>query len=119
MAESRLDATGARVFDLDIQAGQTRFLDGLATRTAGVNGTFLGPTIRVRRGENVSLNVHNGLAESTSLHWHGMHVPAAMDGGPHQTVTHAGAVVRAQRAGHQRRDDGHEPRRLRRAQGIH
>ncbi|GAB3440437.1 multicopper oxidase family protein [Actinophytocola sediminis] len=86
IADSRVDAAGTRVFDLDIRAGETRFLDGQATRTAGVNGSFLGPTIRARRGEHVAINVHNGLHEATSLHWHGMHVPAAMDGGPHQTV---------------------------------
>jgi len=86
IADSRVDAAGTRVFDLDIRAGETRFLDGPATRTAGVNGAFLGPTIRAHRGENLAFNVHNGLGETTSLHWHGMHVPAAMDGGPHQTV---------------------------------
>jgi len=86
IAESRVDTTSTRVVDLDIRSGETRFLDGPATRTAGVNGAFLGPTLRARRGENVSFNVRNGLTEATLLHWHGMHVFTAMDGGPHQTV---------------------------------
>ncbi|MFD6140761.1 multicopper oxidase family protein [Promicromonospora sp. NPDC060271] len=87
LAESTVDAAGARVFALGLQAGETAFKDGPATRTWGVNGSYLGPTIRARRGERVRLAVHNGLDQETSLHWHGMHLPAAMDGGPHQPVT--------------------------------
>ncbi|MFC5825292.1 multicopper oxidase family protein [Nonomuraea insulae] len=90
LAESESGASGARVFTLGIQPGETRFKDGQATRTWGVNGTYLGPTIRARRGERVEFAVHNGLDQATSLHWHGMHLPAAMDGGPHQTVPNGG-----------------------------
>jgi bilirubin oxidase len=32
------------------------------------------------------MNVTNNLNESTTLHWHGMHLPAVMDGGPHQVI---------------------------------
>jgi FtsP/CotA-like multicopper oxidase with cupredoxin domain len=95
LAESESGASGARVFRLGIQAGETRFKDGPATRTWGVNGTYLGPTIRARRGERVEFAVHNGLDQETSLHWHGMHLPAVMDGGPHQTVP-AGGTWRPQ-----------------------
>jgi FtsP/CotA-like multicopper oxidase with cupredoxin domain len=56
----------------------------------GVNSSYLGPTIRVRRGEQVECAVRNGLDQETSLHWHSMHLPAAMDGGPHQTVAAGG-----------------------------
>ncbi|MFS8202444.1 multicopper oxidase family protein [Streptomyces sp. CWNU-52B] len=90
LAESKVDASGVRVFTLGIQSGETRFKSGSATRTWGVNGTYLGPTIRARRGERVGFDVSNGLDEDTSLHWHGMHLPAAMDGGPHQVVPAGG-----------------------------
>lgn len=86
LAESTQDPSGARLFDLDVRAGETQLLDGPATRTWGVNGTFLGPTIRAKRGEKVAFSVRNSLPEATSLHWHGMHLPADMDGGPHQLV---------------------------------
>jgi bilirubin oxidase len=32
------------------------------------------------------MNVNNHLNDSTTLHWHGMHLPAVMDGGPHQII---------------------------------
>lgn len=86
LAESETNASGARVFTLGIRSGETRFKAGPATRTWGVNGTYLGPTIRALRGEQVEFAVANGLDQETSLHWHGMHLPAAMDGGPHQVV---------------------------------
>ncbi|WP_100445154.1 multicopper oxidase family protein [Glycomyces xiaoerkulensis] len=86
LAESELDASGARVFDLDIRTGQRRFRNGRATETWGINQDFLGPTIRARRGEEVAFTIGNGLEENTSLHWHGMHLPAVMDGGPHQWI---------------------------------
>ena len=33
------------------------------------------------------MNVHNDLDETTTVHWHGMHLPARYDGGPHQPIT--------------------------------
>ncbi|THV40498.1 multicopper oxidase family protein [Glycomyces buryatensis] len=87
LAESESDSSGARVFNLEIQAGETQFKSGRATETWGVNGTYLGPTIRARRGEEVAFAIRNTLDEETSIHWHGMHLPAVMDGGPHQAVS--------------------------------
>jgi FtsP/CotA-like multicopper oxidase with cupredoxin domain len=45
-------------------------------------GGYLGPTIRVRRGQRVRLDLFNHLNESTIIHWHGLHVPDTMDGHP-------------------------------------
>ncbi|MGW2090588.1 multicopper oxidase family protein [Promicromonospora sukumoe] len=86
VASGAAGASGVRRFALGIQAGETQLKDGAPTRTWGINGTYLAPTIRARRGETVEIAVHNGLDQETSLHWHGMHLPAAMDGGPHQPV---------------------------------
>jgi FtsP/CotA-like multicopper oxidase with cupredoxin domain len=86
LAEAETDSSGARVFDLEARSGETRFKDGPATETWGVNGAYLGPTIRAKRGEEVAFRVTNALEETTSIHWHGMHLPAVMDGGPHQEV---------------------------------
>jgi FtsP/CotA-like multicopper oxidase with cupredoxin domain len=86
LAPSRTDGAGRRVFDLTAQPGRTEFFPGTATDTYGVNGNHLGPTLRASRGETVVVNVRNRLPESTSMHWHGMHLPARMDGGPHQPI---------------------------------
>jgi blue copper oxidase len=85
LAESEIDADGRRVFDLTAAAGRHDFGDG-PVATWGFNGAYLGPTLRAARGEQVVINVHNDLAEPTTVHWHGMHLPARMDGGPHQPV---------------------------------
>ena len=47
-----------------------------------VNGSVPGPILRWREGDQVTLNVTNHLAESSSIHWHGMILPAGMDGVP-------------------------------------
>jgi FtsP/CotA-like multicopper oxidase with cupredoxin domain len=47
---------------------------------------YLGPTLRARPGDSVELRVHNKLPEATTIHWHGMHLPAVADGGPHQLI---------------------------------
>ena len=73
-------------FDLNVQAGATQFLNGAATETWGVNGTYLGPTLRASHGDHVEISVHNGVDEATTMHWHGMNVPASMDGGPYQPI---------------------------------
>ena len=41
-----------------------------------------GPTLRVRQGEPVRIVVENRLAEDTTVHWHGIRLPIAMDGVP-------------------------------------
>jgi FtsP/CotA-like multicopper oxidase with cupredoxin domain len=46
------------------------------------NGTVPGPMIRVNEGDKVRINVKNELPEATSVHWHGIPVPNAMDGVP-------------------------------------
>ncbi|GIF73516.1 multicopper oxidase family protein [Asanoa siamensis] len=86
LADSRTDSAGRRVFDLHARRGRRDFGFGGPTRTWGFNGDHLGPTLRATRGEQVMVNVVNELDEDTSVHWHGMHLPARMDGGPHQPV---------------------------------
>ena len=86
LAESSLDADGTRVFSLEAQAGATEFEPGEPSDTWGFNGSYLGPTLVAKRGEHVRVDITNSLEEPTTVHWHGMHLPAEMDGGPHQMV---------------------------------
>ena len=46
------------------------------------NGTIPGPVIRVRQGEMLRIHMSNGLPEDTTVHWHGIRLPNAMDGVP-------------------------------------
>ncbi|TDC80689.1 copper oxidase [Micromonospora sp. KC606] len=78
---------GVKRFSLDLLADRrSEFLPGLTTKTWGINGSYLGPTVRVARGDRVQMAVTNRLNEATTLHWHGMRLPAKMDGGPHQMI---------------------------------
>ncbi|MBX9634543.1 MAG: multicopper oxidase family protein [Magnetospirillum sp.] len=49
------------------------------------NGSSPGPEIRVRQGETVRIVVENALPDDTSVHWHGLRIPHAMDGVAHLT----------------------------------
>jgi FtsP/CotA-like multicopper oxidase with cupredoxin domain len=46
------------------------------------NGSMPGPTLDVREGDSVIIHFRNQLPESTTVHWHGVHVPAYADGSP-------------------------------------
>ncbi|HUG15304.1 MAG TPA: multicopper oxidase domain-containing protein [Thermomicrobiales bacterium] len=86
LLEPTIDAQDRLVFDLRFSAGQTELLPGTQTPTWGLNGTYLSPTLRATRGDEVVVHVENGVDEPTTLHWHGMRLPAVMDGGPHQLI---------------------------------
>ena len=52
------------------------------TAVWGYNGATPGPALRLRQGTPFRATVTNGLAETTTVHWHGMRLPNAMDGVP-------------------------------------
>ncbi|GAA3786339.1 multicopper oxidase family protein [Micromonospora maritima] len=79
-------ADGRLRVDLRLQSGRTELLPGRQADTWGVNGSHLGPTVRVSRGDVLAPRVRNDLPEATTLHWHGMELPAECDGGPHQMI---------------------------------
>jgi FtsP/CotA-like multicopper oxidase with cupredoxin domain len=66
--------------------GEKTFFRNVVTPTIGYSGNFLGPTIRAKRGQKILMNINNQLKETTTVHWHGLHVPGEMDGGPHQMI---------------------------------
>jgi suppressor of ftsI len=80
------DAPGRKRFTLTLQPGVSELVPGRRVETWGANGPYLGPTLRAARGDRVAIEVANHLPEATTLHWHGMRLPAVMDGGPHQLV---------------------------------
>jgi len=56
------------------------------TSVMGYSGGLLGPTIRIKSGASASISFSNNLAEESNIHWHGLMIPATMDG-------HPGAVI--------------------------
>ncbi len=80
------DTISGTSFKLTMKDTFTQILPGNQTITGGINGRFWGPTLIMKRGDIVQMEVTNKLNDSTTLHWHGMHLPAVMDGGPHQVI---------------------------------
>ncbi|MEZ4940657.1 MAG: multicopper oxidase domain-containing protein [Saprospiraceae bacterium] len=72
--------------DLNLQSGQTELYPGFNTSTIGYNQAILGPTLLLEKGNQVTINVTNNLSETTTLHWHGLHVSSENDGGPHTPI---------------------------------
>ncbi len=62
------------------------FYTGYNTATIGYNGSLLGPTIILNQGQSVTLNVSNMLLDTTTTHWHGLHVAPNNDGSPHNPI---------------------------------
>ena len=77
-------------FTLTAAADSTQFYPGIYTSTYGYNGSFLGPTLMMNKDDSAHIQINNNLAESTTVHWHGMHVPALMDGGPQMVIPAGG-----------------------------
>jgi blue copper oxidase len=82
--ELRANADG--VIALDAHTGSMRFLANYDTPTYGINGPYLGPAVRVRRGQKAVMQVTNNVPEVITMHWHGLIIPGAADGGPHQVI---------------------------------
>jgi bilirubin oxidase len=74
-------------FDLTVQSGSQVFYDTTSTPSFGINGVWMAPTIIVNKHDSITLNVINNLNVNTTMHWHGVHVSAMNDGGPHQLVS--------------------------------
>ena len=74
-------------FNLTLGSSTKQLKTGAVTATYGYNGnSFWGPTLIMNKGDNVQINVTNSLTDQTTVHWHGFHIPANMDGGPHQII---------------------------------
>ena len=79
------EENGVKVFELTTKAVQWPILDGVSVTAFTYNGTVPGPMIRVTEGDQVRIVVKNELPDPTTIHWHGVEVPNAMDGVPDVT----------------------------------
>ncbi len=65
---------------------QAQILEGDPAGLVQLERSYLGPIIRVRRGQKVRIRFTNDIPEETIVHWHGLHVPALMDGHPRLVI---------------------------------
>ncbi|MEM1375399.1 MAG: multicopper oxidase domain-containing protein [Pseudomonadota bacterium] len=71
---------------LMLAPAQHDFGTGAMSETFGINGPYLGPVLRAKQGQVLPFDVTNGIGEVSTLHWHGLHIPGDVDGGPHQEI---------------------------------
>lgn len=73
---------GRRVIPVELEAREVdwEFVSGTRTRAWGYNGQIPGPTLDAQVGDVLEIRFTNRLPQPTNIHWHGLRVPAAMDG---------------------------------------
>lgn len=73
-----------RVVEVDLvaSAGDAELVAGRMTRSLLYNNRTPGPTLHARVGDRVRVHFRNDLQEPTTIHWHGLRIPAEMDGNP-------------------------------------
>jgi blue copper oxidase len=72
---------------LTMKKDSVQFLPGNKTQTFGFNNyKYFGPTLILHKGQQVNLTVMNMIGDTTTVHWHGLHVAAVNDGGPHTMI---------------------------------
>jgi len=65
---------------------KAKLLKGDSNRLIQLERSYLGPIIRASKGEKVRIRFKNQIPEETIVHWHGLHVPAIMDGHPRYVI---------------------------------
>jgi FtsP/CotA-like multicopper oxidase with cupredoxin domain len=78
-------AGALREFTLVAAPAELPLLEGKGLKVWAYNGQVPGPTLRVKLGDTVHVHFTNQLPQPTTIHWHGIRVPNAMDGVPHGT----------------------------------
>lgn len=74
-------------FTLNMHKDSVQFFPGAISKTYAFNQyKYLGPTLIFNKGTNVNITVNNQVGDTTTVHWHGIHLPAKWDGGPHTPI---------------------------------
>ncbi|OGL18951.1 MAG: hypothetical protein A3K12_10820 [Candidatus Rokubacteria bacterium RIFCSPLOWO2_12_FULL_71_19] len=81
-AAQRAGSSGVREIQLEAREIDWELAPGKVVKAMAYNGRIPGPEIRLREGERARITLKNGLGEPTTIHWHGVDVPNAMDGVP-------------------------------------
>jgi bilirubin oxidase len=81
------DTLSGTNFVLTMHEDSVAFFPGKYSHTYAFNNNkYLGPTLFFQQGTNVNIVVHNQISDTTTVHWHGIHVPAIWDGGPYSEI---------------------------------
>jgi FtsP/CotA-like multicopper oxidase with cupredoxin domain len=81
------DTLAGQTIDLTMHADSVPFFPGTKSRTYAYNQySYLGPTLIFQQGQEMNITVHNQINDTTTVHWHGIHLPARWDGGPHTLI---------------------------------
>ncbi|MEW6468787.1 MAG: multicopper oxidase domain-containing protein [Bacteroidota bacterium] len=80
------DTLSGNSITLTIRDSVRTWYPGFPTNTIGINAAYLGPTLLLNKGDSILFSVQNQLMDSTTLHWHGLHIPPEDDGGPHTPI---------------------------------
>jgi FtsP/CotA-like multicopper oxidase with cupredoxin domain len=81
---------GTVEFTLTAAATRLTLKPGVTTEVFGYNGSSPGPTLDLTEGDRVIIHFRNDLSEPTTVHWHGIHLPASQDGSPFDPVPAGG-----------------------------
>ncbi|HKK10525.1 MAG TPA: multicopper oxidase family protein [Bacteroidales bacterium] len=66
---------------------QAKLLKGEKAALTSLSDTYLGPVIRVQRGQKIRVRFKNQLPNESVIHWHGLHIPPEMDGHPMHAIS--------------------------------
>jgi len=78
-------------YTLNMHEDSMQFFPGKKSYTYAYNANkYLGPTLIFKKGTNVNITVNNLISDTTTVHWHGIHLPAIWDGGPHSEILPSG-----------------------------
>ncbi len=77
--------------DMKVALTTYEIYSGIPSNVFSINNTFVGPTIKLKKGDTFTAKVINNLTEPTVIHWHGIHAPALMDGHPKNSISPGGS----------------------------
>lgn len=89
------ETSEAGKFRATLVAAPTRvqLVPGQTTEVWSYNDSFPGPLLELTAGDDVEITLHNRLPQATTIHWHGLPVPADQDGNPSEAVPAGGSRV--------------------------
>ena len=83
-------APGVVEVTLVAEPARISLVAGKTTDVLAYNGTVPGPTLQFKEGDHVVVHFKNNLTVPSTIHWHGLHIPADMDGSPYHPVPPGG-----------------------------